>query len=227
FAQLFIALLFFQINSNKSLAGFISIDCGMREASSYTDTTTGLHYSADANIVETGLSMPISSEFFTNSGGQQFLNVRSFPEGTRNCYTLRPQGGRGNKYLIRAWFLYGNYDDQKQPPIFDLHIGVNFWKTVTIYYSTSTWRKEIIHVPTKDYINVCLVNTGHGTPFISALELRPLNNSMYERENNVRLEFWLRQDLGSIRDDYVSENIRYKDDVYDSVWRPYSQNAQS
>ncbi|XP_059630738.1 probable LRR receptor-like serine/threonine-protein kinase At1g05700 isoform X2 [Cornus florida] len=205
-------------------SGFISIDCGMREASSYTDTITGIYYSSDENFVETGLSMPVSSEFIPNLASQQFLNVRSFPEGTRNCYTLRPQGGRGNKYFIRAWFLYGNYDDQNQPPLFDLYIGVEFWKTVTIKDSTTIWRHEIIHVPTADYINVCLVSTDQGTPFISALELRPLNNSMYETKNNVSLEYWWRRDFGSTRNDYVSEFIRYKDDVYDREWRPYSQN---
>ncbi|CAA6672835.1 unnamed protein product [Spirodela intermedia] len=76
-----------------------------------------------------------------------YANVRSFPDGTRNCYTLRPLV-RGAKYRVNAEFLYGNYDGLGRPPTFDLYLGVNLW--------------------------VCLVNTGNGTPFISALKLRPL-----------------------------------------------------
>ncbi|CAA6667505.1 unnamed protein product [Spirodela intermedia] len=49
-------------------------------------------------------------------------NLRSFPNGTRNCYTLSPVQS-GDRYLIRAGFLYGNYDGRGSPPIFDLHIG--------------------------------------------------------------------------------------------------------
>jgi hypothetical protein len=38
---------------------------------------------------------------------------------------------------------------------------------------------EIIYTPSQDYIQLCLVNIGKGTPLISAIELRPLNNTAY------------------------------------------------
>ena len=44
---------------------------------------------------------------------------------------------------------------------------------------------DVIHVPLTDYIDVCLVNTGSGVPFISALELRHLDNSIYQTQGRV------------------------------------------
>ena len=44
---------------------------------------------------------------------------------------------------------------------------------------------DVIHVPLTDYIVVCLVNTGGGVPFISALELRHLDNSIYQTQGRV------------------------------------------
>ncbi|CAL8999131.1 unnamed protein product [Prunus brigantina] len=38
---------------------------------------------------------------------------------------------------------------------------------------------ELVYVPPLDYIHVCLVNKGSGTPFISALESRPLKSITY------------------------------------------------
>ncbi|KAE9453458.1 hypothetical protein C3L33_14677, partial [Rhododendron williamsianum] len=37
---------------------------------------------------------------------ERLLNVKSFPEGDGNCYALVPEQGKGNKYLIRASFVY-------------------------------------------------------------------------------------------------------------------------
>lgn len=99
--------------------------------------------------------------------------MRVFPKGTRNCYTLQPEQGKDKVYLIRASFDYGNYDVESQPPVFDLYIDTNYWDTVN---SSSYTYKEIVYVPPRDYIHVCLVNTDTGIPLISALELRLLGN---------------------------------------------------
>ena len=125
------------------------------------------------------------------------MNVRSFPEGARNCYTLEPEKGKGNNYLIRAVFMYGNYDSKNQLPVFKLHLGVDEWDTINFNNSSQTVRKEIIHVPKTDYIDVCLVNNGSGTPFISALELRPLGNSSYNKTESGSLLLFNRWDIGS------------------------------
>ncbi|KAK2355899.1 putative pentatricopeptide repeat-containing protein [Trifolium repens] len=46
----------------------------------------------------------------------------------RNCYKINVTSG--TKYLIKAYFYYGNYDNLNQPPQFDLLLGANVWDTL-------------------------------------------------------------------------------------------------
>ena len=108
---------------------------------------------------------------------QQAWDLRSFPQGIRNCYNINIMPG--TKYLIRGTFFYGNYDGLSKLPQFDLHLGVSKWDTVKIENVSAGVIKELIHVPSQNYLQVCLVNTGLEMPFISAIELRPLNNKTY------------------------------------------------
>ncbi|KAJ9692162.1 hypothetical protein PVL29_011302 [Vitis rotundifolia] len=202
---------------SKYCVGFISIDCGIAEGSDYKDKTTGLLYTSDAKFIDTGINGKISSKFMFATLIPQLTNVRSFPEGAKNCYTLSPKHGKNNNYLIRAFFMYGNYDSKDQPPEFKLHLGVEEWGTVKFTHSDKIVRREIIHVPKTDDIYVCLANTGSGTPFISALELRPLDNSTYTTESGS-LKLFTRVDVGS----KTSETVRYIDDVFDRIWDPVS-----
>ncbi|GMH17627.1 hypothetical protein Nepgr_019468 [Nepenthes gracilis] len=201
---------------SQDQSGFISIDCGLSNDTIYIDKTTGLQYTSDASFIDTGSNADVSPLYQTTSNLQQLINVRSFPQGTRNCYTLRPTQGKGENYLIRATFMYGNYDSLNKPPEFDIHLGVDIWDTVKINDSSQVITKEIIHTPTTaDYLYVCLANTGGGTPFISTLELRPLNNSIYKRETGSL----------ALVDRYYTyttsiQDLRYKDDIYDRIWIP-------
>ena len=116
--------------------------------------------------------------------------MRIFPKGTRNCYTLRPEQAKNNNYLIRARFVYGNYDGENQKPIFDLHLGVNERTTVDLTNSGAYgYYYDIIHVPLMDY-------AGRGVRFISALELRHLDNSIYQAQGRALLKVW-GYDVGS------------------------------
>ncbi|EXC07680.1 hypothetical protein L484_003124 [Morus notabilis] len=197
-------------------AGFISIDCGTSGDSSYTDEETGFTYLSDSNFAETGENRDVSAAYKLLTDEKQLWNVRSFPEGTRNCYTLKPSQGKDTRYLIRARFMYGNYNNESTVPEFDLYVGANLWDRVVIKYSWTIINKEIIYVPSSDYIHVCLVNTGLGVPFISVLELRPLNNETYVSTEGP-LQLYKRYDFASSTDRVV----RYKDDVYDRLWSPF------
>jgi hypothetical protein len=179
------------------LLGFISIDCGLPENSNYTEKFTGINYISDAEFIDTGVTKSISpAENITHQ--QQLHFVRSFPSGVRNCYKINVNIGL--QYLIRATFYYGNYDNLNQPPQFDLHFGPNVWDTVLFSNASLTTIKEIIYIPSKDYIQPCLVNTGNGTPFISTIELRTLGNDSYITDSikPVVLSLFRRYDLGSI-----------------------------
>jgi len=178
-------------------AGFVSIDCGIPEDSSYNDETTDIKYVSDAAFVESGTIHSIDPEFQTSSLEKQFQNVRSFPEGNRNCYDVKPPQGKGFKYLIRTRFMYGNYDNLGKAPDFDLYLGFNIWDSVTIDNATTIVTKEIIHTLRSDHVHVCLVDKNRGTPFLSALEIRLLKSNTYETPYDSLILF-KRWDLGGL-----------------------------
>ncbi|KAG5537816.1 hypothetical protein RHGRI_025057 [Rhododendron griersonianum] len=188
--------------SNTKFSDFISIDCGISEGSYYKDKETTIYYTSDAGYTDAGTNYNISSAYYKSGTPMQLSNLRSFPQGIRNCYTF-PQD-KGNKCLIRATFMYGNYDSKNQPPQFALYLDGDQWHTVRFDDASDVVRVEIIHnVPaTTAYIHVCLVDTGHGTPFISALELRRLDTSIY-KTNSGSLKLFTRVDVGSTTNETV------------------------
>lgn len=182
------------------LTDFISIDCGAPQGMKYIERTTGISYTSDTSLIDTGVVYNISSEYNSEAIEQAFLNLRSFPDGTRNCYTLKPAANvTMGKFLIRASFMYGNYDGQNKLPRFGLLLEADVWDTVQFKDASTIVFKEIFHVPKRRYIDVCLVNSGSGTPFISALELRPMANSSYQTltQEGISLHLFSRMDFGS------------------------------
>ncbi|KAH7865018.1 hypothetical protein Vadar_001240 [Vaccinium darrowii] len=178
------------------------------------DEATKISYTSDAQYVDTGTNHNISAAY-EPAVSRQLSNLRSFPEGIKNCYTIKPEQANCNKYLIRAIFMYGNYDSKNEPPEFDLYLDGDRWGTIKFKDASANLFFEIIHVPATAYIHVCLVKTSSGTPFISALELRPLDNSIYEMKNGS-LKLFTRIDVGSTKND----TVRYSNDIYDRIWSP-------
>ncbi|XXG57249.1 hypothetical protein AAC387_Pa03g4456 [Persea americana] len=217
----FMSLLIFVVLAHAQ-PGFISINCGMAEESIYMDTIN-ITYHSDAKYIETGVNNNISEAFLpTTTLRQLYRNVRSFPNGSRNCYNLS-ETTKGTKYLLRVHMWYGNYDGRNSTPQFDIYVGVNRWMIINDR-STVPFVREMIIMAKMNYMSVCLVNTGLGIPFISALELRPLNNSMYKVVNETHsLTRWDQYDLGRPRynNTDVNAGIRYPDDPYDLLWRPF------
>ncbi|MQM03188.1 hypothetical protein Taro_035968 [Colocasia esculenta] len=201
------------LSHGRSPSGFISIDCGIAGGVLYTDDQTTIDYTSDENYVQTGENRNVSSEIVA---GLRYRTLRSFPNGTRNCYTLRP-AQRGKKYLVRAGFLYGNYDGLNRPPVLDLYLGADLWGRVnTSSRDGRPVQMEILAVATADSVPVCLVNTGSGVPFVSVIELRPLADEIYGLVNASQslVLFEERRDFGG----RPSGGIRYPDDPYDRLW---------
>ncbi|GKV27230.1 hypothetical protein SLEP1_g36423 [Rubroshorea leprosula] len=192
--------------------GSISIDCGVNE--DYMDEQSGIHYESDSEFVTAGLNNVVSPQYILDNPqlGPMLKTLRSFPEGNKSCYHLKPEQGKGHHYMFRAFFLYGNYDGLQQPPTFDLYLGVNFWANVKLDIDGTSWDYEIIQFLSTDTIDVCLVNNDSGIPIISGLELRLLKDSIYQIESKALL-LQFRYDV--MRGYYWS---RYKDDVYDRPW---------
>ncbi|KAK8294106.1 hypothetical protein V6Z11_D06G232900 [Gossypium hirsutum] len=218
FIILFIIFTLAVVVHAQNQTGFISLDCGLPAGSSYIDSITGINYTSDEPYIQTGTTHSLSR--FNSSIQQQFLeNLRSFPQGVRHCYQLNLT--KGEKYLIRASFMYGNYDENDENPEFDLYLGPNLWASMVFENSTSVVVKEIIYVVKARYLHVCVVNTGKGIPFISALESRLLSNVTYNTDSNTQaLEFFLRIDFGSA----LNSSFRFPEDIYDRIWQPYRRN---
>ncbi|KAM3197498.1 hypothetical protein ACQJBY_072893 [Aegilops geniculata] len=201
-------------------SGFISIDCGLPGETGYVDDISALSHSTDAGFIDAyaGSNHNISIQYMTSSRANNWwYNLRSFPSGARNCYTLRSLVV-GLKYLIRAKFFYGDYDGLNRLPIFDLYVGVDFWTTVKIPKSQAWLYMEAIVVVPHDSVQVCLVNTGGGVPFISGLYLRPLKDKLYPMVNATRgLVLLHRINFGPTG----GGGIGYPDDPYDRLWFPF------
>ncbi|CAA7029848.1 unnamed protein product [Microthlaspi erraticum] len=194
-----------QVVFSQDQEGFISLDCGLlADEPPYTDASTKLSFSSDAKFVDGGKSGRLPKAL--GAGYMRaYTTLRYFPDGTRNCYNLNVT--QGTRYLVRAVFLYGNYDGLNIYPTFDLHIGRNWWATVSDNMEDDSTFEEIIHIATFNTLHVCLVKTHDASvPFISALELRPLSNNFYVTQNRHVL---------------IRVLVRYPDDVHDRMWISY------
>uniref|UniRef100_A0A0E0II67 Protein kinase domain-containing protein n=1 Tax=Oryza nivara TaxID=4536 RepID=A0A0E0II67_ORYNI len=204
--------------------GFISIDCGLSSGSSYLDEKTGLNYTSDDGYIYTGENHNISAEYNGQELFKTGLNLRSFPTGGRNCYTLSPATS-GHKYLVRAMFMHGNYDGKgndlvSSPLVFDVYMGLHFWERISVNNTTKTYIAEMIVVAEVNSISVCLMDIGNGTPFISSLEMRQMKSSLYPAAmTNQSIALQERHSMGA------SGLLRYPDDPYDRLWWPWEDNS--
>ncbi|CAH2065224.1 unnamed protein product [Thlaspi arvense] len=163
-------------------------DCGLPlNESPYIEPENEIQFSSDETFIKSGKigRMPENLE----SGNlKQYLTLRYFPDGIRNCYDLRVEKGRN--YLIRAMFFYGNFDGLNVLPEFDIYIGPNKWATIDLQQEPFGSGKEVIHMSETNSLQICLVKTGATTPMISALELRPLANGTYiAKSGSLKLNF--------------------------------------
>ncbi|XP_073006813.1 putative leucine-rich repeat receptor-like serine/threonine-protein kinase At2g19230 [Typha latifolia] len=175
-------------------------------------------YNSDTQFIDTGTNYRIATLYIKPSLDKQLLSLRSFPNGTRNCYTLKSLDA-GLKYLIRATFLYGNYDGLNKLPTFDIYFGINYWKTISISTTDAPVAAEVIAVIPDNQVQVCMINTGLGTPFISGLELRPLKSVLYPAANATQAIILFSRVNAGPTDNTV---IRYPIDPYDRIWRPWN-----
>lgn len=155
-------------------AEFISIDCG--GTSNYTDQHTRLEWVSDTGIMTQG--KPLQLENPNGDLQPQYITRRDFPvDDKKYCYTLRTEERR--RYLVRATFLYGTSANEDTYPKFLLYLDATRWATVTVQDASRVYVKEMIIRAPSDSIDVCLCCATTGSPFISTLELRRLNLSMY------------------------------------------------
>lgn len=109
------------------------------------------------------------------------MTLRHFPADSRKyCYTLNVISR--TRYLVRATFLYGNFDSNNVYPKFDISLGATPWSTIVISDASTIEVRELIFLATSPTVSVCLSNATTGQPFISTLELRQFSGSIYYTE---------------------------------------------
>ncbi|XP_057776857.1 probable LRR receptor-like serine/threonine-protein kinase At1g67720 isoform X2 [Salvia miltiorrhiza] len=190
---------------------FISIDCG--GTSSYTDNSTGLAWISDKGIQGDGVSVRVGD--INGNSQQQYQTRRDFPTDSKKyCYTLTTEERR--RYIVRATFLYGASVSQGAYPKFQLYLDTTKWSTVTVMEASRIYVKEMIIRAPSHSVDVCLCCATTGSPFISTLEMRPLNLSMYttDYEDDFYMKVAARVNFGAPS----QEAIRYPDDPYDRIW---------
>ncbi|KAM0855770.1 hypothetical protein ACQ4PT_049558 [Festuca glaucescens] len=226
------------VHGQPDSLGFISIDCGIADGTSYSDESVrGLRYVSDVGFVDAsaGVNGRIAPSYSDRELAMRYLNVRYFPGArARNCYTLAGLSLEG-RYLVRGTFYYGNYDSLNRLPTFDLHLGVNRWATVNFNAADDTVILEAVVVSPADFLQVCLVDIGQGTPFISGLDLRPLKAGMYPEATVSQSLFLLSHHrLGARfrpnryhfwRPASTYRVFRYPFDPYDRIWQTYGDVA--
>ncbi|KAK1563126.1 hypothetical protein Q3G72_022753 [Acer saccharum] len=204
-----VTLVFLLDASSAQMPGFVSLDCGGKE--NYTDEL-GLNWTPDDYLIY-GEAKDISTE---NETRKQYMSVRHFPADSRKyCYKLNVV--TRTRYLIRATFLYGDFDSNNVYPKFDISFGATHWSTIEISDTTTIEVRELIFLASSPTIDVCLSNATTGLPFISTLELRQFNGSVYVTKFEDR--FYLKV---SARINFGADSeapVRYPDDPFDRIWQ--------
>ncbi|KAI3981781.1 hypothetical protein MKX01_027766 [Papaver californicum] len=198
---------------------FISIDCGA--TSNYTDPSTGPQWISDSGFPRHGTVIEIDSP---NRDILQHWRRRDFPADSKKyCYPLRTTKRR--RYLVQATFQYGKSGNGDTYPKFQLYLDATMWSTITIFDASRVYVEEMIVKAPSSSINVCLCCASTGSPFISTLELRPLNLSMYttDYEDDFFLNVAARVNFGASTKDAV----RYPDDPYDRIWSSDLEKRQN
>ncbi|XP_073013829.1 probable LRR receptor-like serine/threonine-protein kinase At1g67720 isoform X1 [Typha latifolia] len=204
-------LLQFFFSVLSQVTDFVSIDCG--GSSNYTDPSTGLIWVSDAGLIRHGKVAQVGA---SNETRMQYRFHRYFPADSKKyCYTLKTIERR--RYIVRATFLYGESDSGNPYPMFQLFLDSTQWATITVTDSSRVIVEEMIIRAPSDSVQVCLCCASTSYPFISTIELRPLNLSMYATnyEDDFFLKVAARVNFGALS----SDPIRYPDDAYDRIWQ--------
>ncbi|OEL32374.1 putative LRR receptor-like serine/threonine-protein kinase [Dichanthelium oligosanthes] len=204
-------LLLLVLPPSAAQPGFISLDCG--GAHDHTDAI-GIQWTSDATFVSSGGQ---TAQLLVQNGlqSQQFTTVRYFPaDNSKYCYTMNVRNR--TRYLVRATFLYGNFDNSNVYPKFDISLGASPWSTIVIDDATTPVVEEAIILAAAPTLSVCLSNASTGQPFISTLELRQFNGSLYYTTDETRffLALSARINFGAESND----SVRYPDDPFDRIW---------
>lgn len=154
------------------MTGFLSLDCGA--LAPYIDDK-GIAWTPDDPYISGGSTHTLAA----NVNGD-LKSLRYFPDSTRMRYCYSIPTIKGQTYLLRTSFYHGNYDPR---PNVMFEVGVDIYEVrgrwefnaTTLYLWGETYFQAF-----KDNIQLCLYRLSPSdNPFISSIELRPMDPSMY------------------------------------------------
>ncbi|CAH2044728.1 unnamed protein product, partial [Thlaspi arvense] len=195
------------------LLGFLSLSCG---GSSYT-TAYNISWVSDNDYIQTGNTSTVT---YTDGASSSSVPIRFFPDSRgRQCYKLPVRKKDLSSVLIRAKFVYRNYDSQNQPPAFRVSLGRRITSTVDLR-TNDPWIEELVWPVNNDALLLCLLAVkGRGIPVISSLEVRPLPLGSYRNSLESSSNIILRRSY-RINSGYTNGTIRYPSDPFDRIWDP-------
>ncbi len=160
--------------SMSPFAGSLSIDCGSN--TSYTDPTYNITWVPDEPYIYTGQNYDLPSI----SDSVPLQSFRYFPGNkTKYCYVLPATPNQ--TYMVRATFFYDFLSSASAaPPSFNLEIEAELVAVLDFAQTNSVTTNEVYMSATSVNIYVCLARsrpTDPSVPFISSLELRPLDTA--------------------------------------------------
>ncbi|GAA0173750.1 hypothetical protein LIER_27302 [Lithospermum erythrorhizon] len=208
--------LFSTLSISQPLRGRL-IDCG----ATFDTDFNGLKWLSDKDFITTGLPRNLSIQYQDAT----LSTVRTFPYENnlhkKFCYVVPVY--RTGKYLVRTTYFYGGVNENVNPPVFDQIVDGTFWvmvNTTNDYLRNLTSYYEGVFMATGKSMSVCLAANQYtdSDPFMSALELVLLDNSLYNSTDftSFGLSLISRNSFG-----YNGSIIRYPDDVFDRYWEPY------
>ncbi|KAJ4728483.1 putative Kinase [Melia azedarach] len=191
--------------------GFLSLSCG--GATSYTDSSN-ISWVSDSAYISTGNTTTID---YANGTSSSSPSIRFFPDSRdRACYKL-PVKNLSSLVLIRAKFVYKNYDGLNKPPSFSVSLGTAITSTINLA-TNDPWTEEFVWPVIKDTAMLCMhcIPDG-GSPVISSLEIRPLPQGAYHNAMGASPNMLLRKSY-RIDSGYTNGSLRYPSDPYDRIW---------
>ncbi|XP_038877569.1 probable LRR receptor-like serine/threonine-protein kinase At5g48740 isoform X2 [Benincasa hispida] len=182
--------------------GFLSLSCGA--TTTFTDSSNIL-WLPDVGYISSG-----NTSIIDNGHARFFPDPRA-----RNCYKL-PLKNTSSSVLIRAKFVYKNYDKLGKPPAFFVSLGTAITSIVNLTFH-EPWTEEFVWPVNKETVSFCLHSIPlSGSPLISSIELRPLPRGSYEDDGLLQSRA-LRKSY-RINCGYTNGSLRYPIDPYDRVW---------
>ncbi|KAL6649345.1 hypothetical protein ACP70R_013569 [Stipagrostis hirtigluma subsp. patula] len=155
--------------------------------------------------------------------------VRFFPDKTARKYCYQLPVVKGTRYLVRTTYFYGGFDGGKEPPVFDQIVDGTRWSAVN---TSDNFRRgmstyfEVLAMAQGRTLSVCLARRPDtaSSPFISALEVVDLADSMY---NTTDFGQYLMSTVARSRFGSKGEIVSYPDDPYNRYWAPFADGNPS